>query len=73
MLTVTGELALLLAPLPLGQQCAGIVDDHLPTAGAQANDLIYIIVRGPVLAAVGSGMTSHSGSVTKQGEPSLGV
>ena len=53
----------------VGQQCAGIVDDHLPTAGAQANDLIYIVVRGPVLAAVGSGMTSHSSTETKQGEP----
>ena len=53
----------------VGQQCAGIVDDHLPTAGVQANDLFYIVVRGPVSAAVGSGMTSHSGSVTKQGEP----
>ena len=56
-------------PAAVGQQCAGIVDDHLPTAGAQANDLIYIVVRGPVLAAVGSGMTSHSSTETKQGEP----
>lgn len=26
--------------------CAGVADDHLPTAGAPANDLFWLIVRG---------------------------
>jgi len=51
----------------IGNQCAGIVDDHLPTTGAQDNDLIYIIVHGPVSAKIVTGATSHTASKIYQG------
>ena len=51
----------------VGNQCAGIVDDHLPTTGVQDDDLFYIIVRGPVSARIVTGATSHASSKIYQG------
>ena len=51
----------------IGNQCAGIVDDHVSGTVAD-NDLFYIVVNGPVKANITTGATSHTGSNIVQGE-----
>jgi len=52
---------------------AGVVDDQLPAAGVQANDLFYLIVRGPAIAHIVAvqSTTAHvaSGNLMIQGGP----
>lgn len=48
---------------------AGIVDDHLPAAGVQANDLFYLIVKGPVTALFLGGGATHASSKIYDGYP----
>ena len=50
---------------------AGIVDDQLPSAGVQNNDLFYLIVRGPAIATLQTSPTAHkaSGHLFFQGGP----
>ena len=50
-----------------GEVC-GFVDDHLPTAGVQDDDLFYMIVEGPALVKTLSGGTAHTGSNLVEGK-----
>jgi hypothetical protein len=52
---------------------AGVVDDQLPAAGVQNNDLFYLIVKGPAIAHIVAvqSTTAHvaSGNLMLQGGP----
>ena len=52
---------------------AGVVDDQLPAAGVQNNDLFYLIVKGPAIAHIDAvqSSTAHvaSGNLYIQGGP----
>lgn len=49
-------------------EVCGFVDDHLPTAGVQDEDLFYMIVEGPALVKTLSGGTAHTGSNLVEGK-----
>jgi hypothetical protein len=52
--------------------CAGIVDDHLPSAGAAVDDLFWVIVRGRAKIAYAQGAIGHNDHCFSSGATAAG-